>query len=131
MKDLIVSSGRGGGAWIIVYDKSTKEYLMARRSKSVNNPGKWNFFGGGIDKGETAKDAAVREMFEESGIKVRKKELHKLGKDKSNRNYFLWIVDKRPIPKLNDEHDKVKWFSKDALPKSINPPTKIAYKFLK
>ena len=43
-------------------------FLIARRAKHKDHPGKWEFPGGKIDKGETPENALERELFEEFGI---------------------------------------------------------------
>lgn len=54
---------------IVFNDK--KEILMAQRfnPKHIWHK-KWNFPGGGIEFGENPKDTAIRETFEEVGIKI-------------------------------------------------------------
>jgi 8-oxo-dGTP pyrophosphatase MutT (NUDIX family) len=42
-----------------------KKFLLA---KEIN--GNWDFLGGGLDFGESAKDCLIREIMEESGLKV-------------------------------------------------------------
>jgi thiamine-phosphate pyrophosphorylase len=44
--------------------------LLARRGRAPNL-GRWSFPGGKIEPGETARDAAAREAFEETGLRVR------------------------------------------------------------
>ena len=63
------------GTWIAIYCPSQQAVLMAKRSEQVNNPYFWNFFGGQVDARETPKAAAIRELREEAGIKVGKKEI--------------------------------------------------------
>lgn len=54
---------------LIVLKKNNKVLIAKRVDKPfMNNAGKWGFPGGGIDKGETAKEAAIRECEEELGI---------------------------------------------------------------
>jgi 8-oxo-dGTP pyrophosphatase MutT (NUDIX family) len=47
------------------------QYLLIRRSQTVPLPGKVCFPGGGVDAGEAPEAAAVREMQEELGLRVR------------------------------------------------------------
>lgn len=41
--------------------------------------GKWNGFGGKVEQGETIKEAAKREIYEEAGIALRDKDINKAG----------------------------------------------------
>lgn len=52
-------------AGIVVFRKDKKVLVCARADQKNDN---WQFPQGGIDKGETAADAAVRELSEETGI---------------------------------------------------------------
>ena len=49
--------------------------LLTHFDPEIGLPPRWITPGGGIDAGETAKQAAVRELFEETGILVTQEEL--------------------------------------------------------
>jgi 8-oxo-dGTP pyrophosphatase MutT (NUDIX family) len=51
----------------VVVDKTTY-HLILKRGNKVTNTGSWCFPCGYLDKGETIREAAVRELYEESGI---------------------------------------------------------------
>jgi 8-oxo-dGTP diphosphatase len=53
-----------GASAVVINDQG--EILLHRRSDN----GKWSLPGGSVDPGEQPADAAVREVFEETGIKV-------------------------------------------------------------
>lgn len=57
---------------VLCYIKYKDKYLMLYRNKKVNDPneGKWMGVGGHIEKGETPDEALIREVFEETGLKV-------------------------------------------------------------
>jgi hypothetical protein len=52
-------------AWVILY--TSDKVMLGKRAPTTKNPNQWNFFGGHLDKGETAVQAAVRELKEETG----------------------------------------------------------------
>jgi 8-oxo-dGTP pyrophosphatase MutT (NUDIX family) len=47
-----------------------KKYLFVQQARSRRQPGKWGPPGGKPDLGETLFEAAIRETFEETGLKV-------------------------------------------------------------
>lgn len=81
-----------GGVRVIIPDEEGR-ILMVRQ----NHEGKdiWMVPGGGIEDGENAKEAAVREVFEETGLKVDIKRLiwhvEEVSEQRGQRfvNYFL------------------------------------------
>jgi 8-oxo-dGTP pyrophosphatase MutT (NUDIX family) len=57
------------GARCIVIDEQDA-VLFIGRSATPERPARWFLPGGGIDAGETPHDAAVRELFEETGLRI-------------------------------------------------------------
>ncbi len=89
--------------------------------KCGHGKGKWNGFGGKVEKGETIENAAKREMREESGIKI--KEMNKLGvlefESKNNPEilevHIFYVEEFEGVPAESDEM-KPKWFDVDEIP---------------
>ena len=46
------------------------KFLVVKRSEENSTPGKWSTVSGGIEAGETPEEAAVRELFEETGLEA-------------------------------------------------------------
>ena len=57
------------GAIAVIPDERGR-LLIVRRAAGVDAPGRWCFPGGRIRAGESVEDAAVREAFEETGLRV-------------------------------------------------------------
>ena len=73
--------------WI---QNSKGELLMTQRHPDKKAGGLWEFTGGGVLAGETTRQAAVRELYEELGICVEERELSLLAVYQQ-RNYFMDI----------------------------------------
>ena len=89
---------------LIVLKKNNKVLIAKRVDKPfMNNAGMWGFPGGGIDKGETPKQAAVRECQEEIGVVP--VNLRMLSKN----DQFITFVGELPVKKKikldYEEHD--------------------------
>ena len=91
---------------VVLNDKG--EVLILKRSLSTKgNPGKWNFPGGHVDKGETRKEAAIRECQEEAGITPKKvKFLGNYGK------MAVFIGESNETPTINEESDDWKYITR-------------------
>ena len=79
---------------IALIDKDRKLLLQKRASNKKTEPDKWDLSGAGhIDIDETPEQAAVRELFEETGVKVEIDELKLidtyLNKVKLDKNTFI------------------------------------------
>jgi len=55
--------------YTLVFPRRQNEVLLGMKKRGFG-VGKWNGFGGKIEKGETIEEAAVRELEEESGLKT-------------------------------------------------------------
>ena len=129
-KDRIKPSSSQAGAWAIIRCADTGKFLLGKRSGEVNNAGAWNFFGGRVDRGEDPRRALVRELVEEAGLRVKEKQLIKLGHVSGGRSmhYFLLCLEQEIAPRLNREHSSFRWFKRRSLPARFNRPTTVAIK---
>ena len=55
------------GATAIIFDENREKVLLTQRSDN----GRWCLPGGGMDPGESASEACIRETMEETGLEVR------------------------------------------------------------
>ncbi len=63
----------------LINDQEAKFLVGKRPMDKKNYPGWWEFPGGKVEAGETAAQAAVREMAEEVGVVIQPKDLIALG----------------------------------------------------
>lgn len=56
------------GALVIPVDRAGRVLLQLRDYNTTRYPGKWGFFGGKVEDGETLITAVVREFEEEAGV---------------------------------------------------------------
>ena len=55
------------GASVLIFDQRREQVLLTRRTDN----GLWCLPGGGMDPGESAEEACIREALEETGLQVR------------------------------------------------------------
>ena len=95
--------------------------ILLGMKKRGHGEGKWNGFGGKVEKGETIEQGAIREMNEESGIKISK--MNKLGileftyqDDSGNMEVHIFCVEEFKGSPVESEEMRPKWFHIDEIP---------------
>ena len=78
----------------IVINKHGFILMMLRDNKpGIMNPGVWSFVGGHIEDGESPIEALVREVFEETGLKIREDDCEKIAiLDEPTRERNIFVV---------------------------------------
>lgn len=121
-------SNKGVGA--LIHCPATARYLVVRRD-SGDYSGTWCCLGGGVDKGESLKQALFRELYEEANI-FRKDILTVTPKCVVKSGDYLYTnclatCEKELYPKLNEEHDGYMWVTREELLNlNLHPKFKLA-----
>lgn len=98
--------------------------LITKRHPNKKAGNLWEFVGGGTLAGEDTKQSAVRELFEETGIKISESEL-KLLATNAHKNYFqdIYIVESdasiESVVLQPEETVDAKWVSFEEIEKMI------------
>lgn len=103
---------------VAIVVNENNELLLGLSNDSDERNGKWVFLGGGVDKGESPLQAAIREAYEEGGVSA--KPLHVpmiVHPSKPSVGFFVLQCDSRCEIIKNEEFDDIKWFSLTKLPK--------------
>lgn len=111
------------GAGVLVLSSETGRILLPYRSTKVQEPHTWGTWGGAIDDGEDAAQAAIREMREEGGVRLNPTSMELLYefRDGSFRyTTFLAIVGPEFRARLDKETETAKWFELDSLPTALH-----------
>lgn len=119
--DTILSMTNSVLVYLLKTDKSGNKHVCLGRKKTGHGVGKWNGFGGGIEKGEDSIAAAVREVREESGVLISSDELIKLGKITYFESSGDWSVDVFTCRKwkgeiISTKEMEPKWFAVSSIP---------------
>ncbi|WP_216328854.1 NUDIX domain-containing protein [Deinococcus aestuarii] len=116
--------------WLVVRDSSGR-VLLGRRSGTTFADGLWNLPGGAVEPGEGLAQAAVREVWEEVGVRVEPGALRTLGVSRYDVRGlhgpvqgvdFLFLADVwegEPTPL--EKTSEIGWFPPDALPADSLP----------
>jgi 8-oxo-dGTP diphosphatase len=105
------------------------QLLLGKRGTYKGKPllesGKWGFLGGFLGRDETMEQAVQREIFEESGWKIKDLTLLKINdnpgrpaEDRQNVDVIYVAQADTQTPKENEEITHLQWFDLDKLPKA-------------
>ncbi len=128
------------GAGTLIKNESGKILLIKRTDNDT-----WGMPGGSCELGETFEEAAVREAYEETGLKIRNLELFSVfsgknmhhiypnGDEVYNANCIFETDDYSGTIKADEkESSDVRFFAINNLPDKINPPDKFIFeKYIK
>lgn len=111
---------RGAG---IAYVDPQGRALFLKRGHGGDHAGKWCFPGGGIEAGETAEDAAVRESREEIGANPygARSLLAQTALDGVHFTTYAQPVKHAFTPRLNEEHTEHVWAPLGQPPEPLHP----------
>lgn len=108
---------------IIEYVDKKMLFQLRDNKKSIPNPNRWGIFGGGIEENELPVDAAVRELDEELGLKIKPADLKLIIKIPliKNKNYIYRLKINKNISTLKlMEGQKMKYMERKELLKKKN-----------
>lgn len=102
------------GMWIV--DQSGRIFLTKRSMEKSYAPGKWENPAGHVQAGETPVHAVLRELFEETGLRVREEQVSLLGCSRNwpylGRDYGVSMdVDLSRVRFQKGETTDAKWVS--------------------
>ena len=110
---------------VFIIRKNNEVLVLKRSSNRGAHRGKWGLPGGKADLKEMPEETAIRESFEETGIKIREDKLFFLSKfSKGERDYyFFWTKEENPEVIIDEEHEGWDWISLENLESVIEVPT--------
>lgn len=120
LSELTEKKASDGTAWVILY--TPKKLILGKRAPGTNNPGAWNFFGGHIDAGEHAAQAAARELGEEIRLKIDPSQLRHVSSI-GNAHYFAARVADISGASTTPEISKISKFAITDLPNNLHAKT--------
>ena len=102
----------------IVYNPTLEKFLVVKRAEERERyPSHWEFPSGFIEEDEEVKEAALRELMEETGLKgevVKTGESFPIQIPPVTIHPVLLLVDKEEV-KLSNEHTEHRWVDKNDL----------------
>lgn len=98
--------------------------LLTRRASGKSFAGTWENSGGAAKVGENSRQAIVRELFEETGIRAEPHEFELLGSDRDRHTHYDFYCLKREVSLeeivlLPGETDDVQWASMEKIRRMV------------
>ncbi|HSX45708.1 MAG TPA: NUDIX hydrolase [Candidatus Saccharimonadia bacterium] len=97
--------------------------LMVKRTAKLLEGGKWGIVGGFVDRDETVAEAAAREVFEETGWKIKDLTLltyidnpNRPNEDRQNISFVFFCEAVEQTGQPDWESDEVRWYPLNELP---------------
>jgi len=104
---------------VVVLDDGGRCLLLKRSMESKGNPGKWEFPGGKADPGESFEEALLREVREETGLKISLTRVAGAAQSVvGQRKIAYLIMEGRLVDgevRLSSEHDDFVWIPRGEL----------------
>lgn len=123
-------------AFVILRRGKTVAFVLREHTAWMN--GYYGLLSGKVEKNESYIQAAIREAFEEGGIKISSKDLQYVHTShrKSEGDNNTWVDvyfeasswEGEPYNAQSDQHSELKWLDMDKLPANIIPPVEHALK---
>ena len=106
-----------------VYD-GAGNVLLTRRAPGKSYAGTWENSGGAAKAGESSRQAVVRELFEETGIRAEEDEFEFLSSDRDRNTFYDFYCLKRSVPLseivlLPGETDAAQWVTLEEIHEMI------------
>ncbi|HUE42448.1 MAG TPA: NUDIX domain-containing protein [Candidatus Sulfotelmatobacter sp.] len=113
------------GAGVLLVDERERVLLTLRRA--APEAGCWSILGGKVDFLETVKDCAIREAYEEAGVRVAIERLlcitdHLLPGENQHwvsPSYLARIVEGEAYNREPHKSEDLRWFGLDELPENL------------
>jgi len=105
---------------VLLTDQDDKILILKRSTDSKTNPGKWELPGGKVDQGESFDHALIREVYEETNLKISLE--HVVGASEQNLHIIraVHIIMSGKIVEgelnLSKEHEGYAWVLIETLP---------------
>lgn len=106
----------------LCYIRKENKTLMLYRNKKENDyhEGKWNGLGGKFEPGESPEECAIREVFEESGLKAKSVKMKgfitfPMFDTKEDWYVFLFVIDDFEGELIDSPEGRLEWIDNDRL----------------
>ncbi|USD64860.1 8-oxo-dGTP diphosphatase MutT [Vibrio sp. SCSIO 43136] len=102
----------------VILDSAKQNVFIAKRPAKKHKAGFWEFPGGGVESGETAEQASIRELHEEVGIEVQEiTSLISLNHDYPDKSlaFDFFVVTQFAGEPHGKEGQEAKWIALDEL----------------
>jgi 8-oxo-dGTP diphosphatase len=117
---LMINHVYGLAVRVLLTDQDGKILILKRSTDSKTNPGKWELPGGKVDQGESFDHALIREVYEETNLKISLE--HIVGASEQNLHIIraVHIIMSGKIVEgelnLSSEHEGYAWVLIETLP---------------
>ena len=111
-------AGRNGSSLIIVNDRQQIVLLLRDNIQEIPYPNMWDIPGGAVESGESPKEAIIREIDEEMGIRLNDVYLFSVIPFDDRTEYTYWIKLNLDLEKIHlTEGQRLEWFDENEIKK--------------